>query len=76
MDDREAQEVFNMTNTKGYDYFRLFLEDNLENAKARLLRDIFDDLSEVREVQKEIAIYEKIISYIDKRVKKTKEVIN
>ncbi len=62
-----------MAQSEGWEYLKDHLIVNIDSLRSTLEDQKFNDLSEVIAIQKEIAVYRKVISFVEKREKSTKE---
>ncbi len=68
-----GEAIREMAYTEGWQHLKDFLNLNMDSLRSTLEDQNFNDLSEVIAIQKEIAVYRKVISYVEKRQKPTKE---
>lgn len=62
-----------MAQSDGWQYLKEYLKVNIDSLRLALEDQSFNDLSEVIAIQKEIAVYRKVISFVEKREKVIKE---
>ena len=70
MDEQEARQVFSMSQDRGWDIVRLFIDENVESIKNQLVNRNFGDLGEVRALQMQLEAFNKVLAFVEKREQK------